>query len=172
MANCLLTFGLNWKDTKNMLWDQTMKLLTNSLSPSHSLSSSLFLPSVFLTFLPPFCFIHLFLLSSFLPSHLPSFLSPSHLPSLSSLLLSCLSAFLLLCFKYEVFRIDDLVHECPGPFPALCNQWPLPALITINCGKFWKRWEYQTTWPASWETCMQVRKQQLELDMEQHTGSK
>ena len=39
--------------------------------------------------------------------------------------------------------------------------------ITINCGKFWKRWEYQTTWPASWETCMQVRKQQLELDMEQ-----
>ena len=35
-----------------------------------------------------------------------------------------------------------------------------------------KRWEYQTTWPASWETYMQVRKQQLELDMEQHTGSK
>ena len=33
--------------------------------------------------------------------------------------------------------------------------------------KFWKRWEYQTTWPASWEICMQVRKQQLELDMEQ-----
>ena len=41
-----------------------------------------------------------------------------------------------------------------------------------NCGKFWKRWEYQTTWPASWETDMQVRKQQLELDMEQQTGSK
>ena len=38
--------------------------------------------------------------------------------------------------------------------------------------KFWKRWEYQTTWPASWETCMQVRKQQLKLDMEQQTGSK
>ena len=37
--------------------------------------------------------------------------------------------------------------------------------------KFWKRWEYQTTWPASWETYMQVRKQQLELDMEQQTGS-
>ena len=33
--------------------------------------------------------------------------------------------------------------------------------------KFWKIWEYQTTWPASWETYMQVRKQQLELDMEQ-----
>ena len=44
--------------------------------------------------------------------------------------------------------------------------------ITINCGRFWKRWEYQTTWPASWETCMQVRKQQLELVMEQQTGSK
>ena len=40
-----------------------------------------------------------------------------------------------------------------------------------NCGKFWKRWEYQTTWPASWEICMQVEKQQLELDMEQQTGS-
>ena len=38
--------------------------------------------------------------------------------------------------------------------------------------KFWKRWEYQTTWPASWEICMQVRKQQFELDMEQQTGSK
>ena len=44
--------------------------------------------------------------------------------------------------------------------------------ITINCGEFWKRWEYQTTWPASWETCMKIRKQQLELDMEQQTGSK
>ena len=44
--------------------------------------------------------------------------------------------------------------------------------ITINCGKFWKRWDYQSTWTASWETCMQVRKQQLELDMEQQTGSK
>ena len=40
------------------------------------------------------------------------------------------------------------------------------------CGKFWKRWEYQTNWPASWETYMQLRKQQLELDMEQQTGSK
>ena len=44
--------------------------------------------------------------------------------------------------------------------------------ITTNCGKFFKRWEYQTTWPASWDICMQVRKQQLELDMEQQTGSK
>ena len=48
----------------------------------------------------------------------------------------------------------------------------LTVLITKDCGKFWKWWEYQTTWAASWETCMQVRKQQLELDMEQQTGSK
>ena len=47
---------------------------------------------------------------------------------------------------------------------------PLTMWITINCGRFWKRWAYQTTWPASWENCMPVRKQQLELDMEQ-TGS-
>ena len=26
---------------------------------------------------------------------------------------------------------------------------PLTVWITTNCGKFWKRWEYQTTWPAS-----------------------
>ena len=49
---------------------------------------------------------------------------------------------------------------------------PLTVWITINCGKFWKRWEYQTTWPASWEICMQVKKHHLELDMEQETGSK
>ena len=48
---------------------------------------------------------------------------------------------------------------------------PLTVWITTNCGKSWKRWEYQTTWPASWEICMQVKKQQLELDMEQ-TGTK
>ena len=49
---------------------------------------------------------------------------------------------------------------------------PLTVWITINCRIFWKRWEYQTTWPASWETYMQVMKQQLELDVEQQTGSK
>ena len=47
----------------------------------------------------------------------------------------------------------------------------LTVWITINCEKFWKKWEYHTIWPASWETGMQVRKQQLELDMEQQTGS-
>ena len=44
--------------------------------------------------------------------------------------------------------------------------------ITTNCGKFLKRWEYQTNLLASWEICMQVKKQQLELDMEKQTGFK
>ena len=57
--------------------------------------------------------------------------------------------------------------------PALLTMpMPLTVWITIDCGKFFKRWEYQTTWAASWETYMQVRKQQLELDMEQRTISK
>ena len=54
----------------------------------------------------------------------------------------------------------------------LTTPKPLTVWITTNYGKFFKRWEYQTTWPASWEIYMQVKKQQLELDMEQHTGSK
>ena len=48
----------------------------------------------------------------------------------------------------------------------------LSVWITTDCEKFFKRWEYQTTWPAFWEICIQVRKQQLELDMEHQTGSK
>ena len=46
------------------------------------------------------------------------------------------------------------------------------AFSTTDCGKFLKMWEYQTTLSASWEICMQVKKQQLEPDMEQQTGSK
>ena len=48
----------------------------------------------------------------------------------------------------------------------------LTVWITTNYGKFWKRWEYQATWPTFWETCMQVKKQQLEPVMKQQTGSK
>ena len=48
----------------------------------------------------------------------------------------------------------------------------LTVWITTNSGKFFKRLEYQTIWPASWKICIQVKKQQLELDMEQQTGSK
>ena len=47
----------------------------------------------------------------------------------------------------------------------------LTAWIRTNCGKFFKRWEYQTTWTASWEICMQVKKWQLELDMEKQLVS-
>ena len=49
---------------------------------------------------------------------------------------------------------------------------PLTVWTTTNSGKFFKRREYQTTLPASWETCMHVKKQQFEIDMEQRTGSK
>ena len=49
---------------------------------------------------------------------------------------------------------------------------PLTMWITTNCGKFLKKWEYQTMLPVSWETCMKVKKQQLEPDMKQRTGSK
>ena len=49
---------------------------------------------------------------------------------------------------------------------------PLTVWVTTNCGKFLKRWEYQTILSASRETCMQVKKKQLEFDMEQQTGSK
>ena len=56
-------------------------------------------------------------------------------------------------------------------FALLTMPNPLTVWITENCGKL-KRWEYQTTWPASWEICMQVKKQHWELDVEQQTGSK
>ena len=62
--------------------------------------------------------------------------------------------------KQESSRIN--IYFCFIDYAKLLTVW-----ITINCGKFWKRWKFQITWPASWETCVQVRKQQLELDMEQ-----
>ena len=55
------------------------------------------------------------------------------------------------------------------------KKFTFASLTTLNLcglqqtGKFLKRWEYQTIWPAAWETGMQVKKQQLELDMEQRT---
>ena len=57
-------------------------------------------------------------------------------------------------------------------FASLTTLEPLTVWITTSCGNFLKRWEYQTTLPASWEICMQVKKKQLELDMEQQTDSK
>ena len=61
--------------------------------------------------------------------------------------------------KQETFRKN--VYSCFIDYAK--------AFDCVDHNKLWKilkRWEYQTTWPASWETCMQVRKQQLELDME------
>ena len=49
---------------------------------------------------------------------------------------------------------------------------PLTVWIILNYGKLLKRWEYQTILPVSWETCMQVKKQQLGLNIEKMTGSK
>ena len=57
-------------------------------------------------------------------------------------------------------------------YASLTMPKPSTVWITTNCGEFWKRWGYKITWPASRETCIHVRKQQLELDMEQQTGSK
>ena len=50
-------------------------------------------------------------------------------------------------------------------FALLTKPKPLTVWIIANCGKFLKRWEYQTTLPASWEICMQVKNQQLESDL-------
>ena len=73
-----------------------------------------------------------------------------------------------ICWIIEKAReFQQNIYFCFIDYAKAFDLW-----ITINCGKFWKRWEYQATSPTSWETCMQVRKQQLELDMEQQTGSK
>ena len=72
----------------------------------------------------------------------------------------------------QIANIHWIIKRVPENSILLTMPKPLAEWITANCGKFLKRWEYQTTWPASWEICMQVKKQQLELDMEQQTGSK
>ena len=77
----------------------------------------------------------------------------------------------------QIVSIFWIIEKAKSSRRTSISAWlttpkPSTVWITINCGKFWKRWEYQTAWPASWETCVQVRKQQLELDMEQQTGSK
>ena len=86
--------------------------------------------------------------------------------------------------------LDLLVLGCPihGILQASILEWVVmpssrgsarprdrtrvSCVACANCGKFLKRWEFQTTLPASWEICVQVKKQQLELDMEQLTHSK
>ena len=74
---------------------------------------------------------------------------------------------LFLVFSYLRLLSFELklrfLHQGRSISALLTMPKPPTVRITINCGKFWKRWEYQTTWPASWENYMQVRKQQLEL---------
>ena len=53
---------------------------------------------------------------------------------------------------------------------SLTTLKPLTVWITTNSAKFLKRWEYKTTLLISWETCMWVKKQQLELNMGKWTG--
>ena len=80
--------------------------------------------------------------------------------------------------KFQIFKMDWEKAKAPeiksltSTSALLTTPKPLTVCITQNCGKFLKRWDYQTTWPVSWEICRQVNKQQLELDMEQQTGSK
>ena len=64
---------------------------------------------------------------------------------------------------------SDLTKNLAGASSSVLMAW---HLIDIKPQGILKRWERQTTWPASWEICLQVKKQQLELDVEQQTGSK
>ena len=57
-------------------------------------------------------------------------------------------------------------------FALLAMPKPFTVWITTNCGKFLKKWKYQTTWLTSWEICMQVQEATVRMDMEQQTGSK
>ena len=73
-----------------------------------------------------------------------------------------------ICWVIEKAReFQKNIYFCFIDYAKALTVW-----VTTNCGKFSKRWEYQTTLPASWEICMQVKEQQLELHMEQQTGSK
>ena len=73
-----------------------------------------------------------------------------------------------ICWIIEkAIEFQKNIYFCFIDYAKAFDVW-----ITTNCGKFWKRWDYQTTWPVSREICMQVKKQHLELDMEQQTGSK
>ena len=67
----------------------------------------------------------------------------------------------------KIREFQKNIYFCFTDHAKTFNLW-----IATNYEKFFKRWEYQTTWPASWEVCIQVKKQQKELDMEQQTGSK
>ena len=83
-------------------------------------------------------------------------------------------------FKLDLEKAEEPVIKLPTSGGSLKKQesskktsifalstMPKPLTGSQQTGKFFNRWEYLTTWPASWEVCMQVKKEQLELDMEQ-----
>ena len=76
------------------------------------------------------------------------------------------------CWQLDLWFKKQESSRKASTSALLITPKPLTLWITTNCGKFFKRREYQTTLPASWEICMQVKKQQLEPNMEQWTGSK
>ena len=88
-------------------------------------------------------------------------------------------------FKQDLENAENQRSSCQNPLDHRKAKISKKYLLLLYClcqnlwlcgsqqtGKFFKRWEYQAIWPASWEICMQVRKQQLELDKEQQIGSK
>ena len=89
-------------------------------------------------------------------------------------------------FKLDLEKAEEPEIKLPtyiGSLKKLENSiiTSISALMTMpkplnvwsqQTGKFWKRWEYQITWPVSWEICMQVKKQQLELDIKLQTDYK
>ena len=72
----------------------------------------------------------------------------------------------------NIHWVIEKVRELKTKSASLAMLKPLILWITTNCIKFLKRWEYNTTLLVSWQACMQDKKQQLELDMKQWTGSK
>ena len=86
-------------------------------------------------------------------------------------LLMSLHHCIIICASNYHFS-TGLLYSSISTSALLTKPKPLTVWMTTNCGKFLKRWEYQTTLPASWEICMQVKKQQLKPDMEQYTGCK
>ena len=73
----------------------------------------------------------------------------------------------ILCIIEKAREVQKNIYFCFIDYAK-----SLTVLIITNSGKVFKRWEYHTIVPTSWETCMQVMKQQLELNMEQWTSSK
>ena len=89
--------------------------------------------------------------------------------------------------NFQMFKLDlEKAEEPEIKLPTSVGSWKkgesfrktstsavdyVKAFDCVDHSKL-EKWEYQTTWPVSWEVCMQVKKQQLELGMKQQTGSK